>query len=166
MTGEVRMTIDPGSPGVAKLEKLIQRAENKAGLLKNIGEALLQTTLERFDSQKDPQGRAWAPLKPLTIEARGSSSPILTVSGRLKGSLNYEVSGDALKLGPSAIHGAVHQFGATIKGKKGPLRIPLKRGGAAYARQVTIPARPYVGFGPDDGKAATETAQDWFDLEE
>ncbi|WP_332695225.1 phage virion morphogenesis protein [Bosea sp. (in: a-proteobacteria)] len=63
------------------------------------------------------------------------------------------------------IHGAVHQFGATITGKNGPLRIPLKAGGAAYALKVTIPARPYVGFGPEDEKAATETAQDWFDLD-
>ncbi|MEN5083687.1 phage virion morphogenesis protein [Bosea sp. TWI1241] len=166
MTGQVRIVIDATSDGLAKLEKLIARAERKEALLKNIGDALLKTTSERFDSQKDPQGRAWAPLKPLTVEARGSSAPILTVSGRLRGSLNHEVAGTVLKLGPSAVHGAVHQFGATIKAKNGALRIPLKRGGAAYARQVTIPARPYVGFGPSDEKATTETAQDWFDLEE
>jgi len=42
----------------------------------------------------------------------------------------------------------------------------LKRGGAAYALKVTIPARPYVGFGPEDEKAASETVLDWFDLQE
>lgn len=167
MTAEIRITIDPGSPGVAKLEKLIQQAENKAGLLKNIGEALLETTRQRFKDQKDPQGRAWAPLKPLTIELRGAAGPILWRSGHLQGdSLSAQIEGDALRIGPSAIYGAVHQFGATIEGKKGPLRIPLKGGGAAYALKVTIPARPYVGFGPDDEKAATETSQDWFDLDE
>lgn len=165
MSAEIHIRIDPGSPGIAKLEKLARQAENKAGLLKNIGEALLETTDQRFEDQKDPQGRAWAPLKPLTVELRGASAPILTRTGRLRGSLNYEVSGDALKLGPSAIHGAVHQFGATIVAKGKPLRMPMKGGGAKYARKVTVPARPYVGFGPEDEKAATETAQDWFDLE-
>ena len=166
MSGEIRITIDPGSPGIAKLEKLIKQAENKPGLLKNLGEALLETTDQRFESQEDPQGRSWAPLKPLTVELRGSSGPILTRTGRLRGSLNYEVSGDTLKLGPSAIHGAVHQFGATIEAKGKALRMPMKGGGAKYARKVTIPPRPFVGFGPTDEKAATETAQDWFDLEE
>lgn len=165
MSADIRIYIDPGSEGIAKLEKLVKQAENKAGLLKNIGEALLETTDQRFDDQKDPQGKAWAPLKPLTVELRGASGPILTRTGRLRGSLNYEVSGDTLKLGPSAIHGAVHQFGATIEAKGKALRMPMQGGGAKYARKVTIPPRPYVGFGPADEKAAVETAQDWFDLE-
>ncbi|PZU89075.1 MAG: phage virion morphogenesis protein [Chelatococcus sp.] len=166
MTVEIHVALDTGSEGIAKLEKLIQRAERKSDLLKNVGEALLETTDQRFEDEKDPQGKAWEPLKPLTVELRGASGPILTLSGRLKGSLNYEVSGDTLRLGPSAIHGAVHQFGATIEGKNGPLRMPMKGGGAKYARKVTIPARPYVGFGPEDEKATTETVQDWFDLGE
>ncbi len=165
MSADIRIYIDPGSEGVAKLEKLVKQAENKAGLLKNIGEALLETTDQRFDDEKDPQGKAWAPLKPLTVELRGASGPILTRTGRLRGSLNYDVSGDTLKLGPSAIHGAVHQFGATITAKGKPLRMPMQGGGAKYARKVTVPPRPYVGFGAEDEKATTETAQDWFDLE-
>ena len=163
MSADIRIYIDPGSEGIAKLEKLVKRAENKAGLLKNIGLTLLRTTEQRFKDQKDPQGKAWAPLKPITVELRGAAGPILNRSGRLLDSLNVTVSGDTLKLGPSAIHGAVHQFGATIEAKGKPLRMPMQGGGAKYARKVTVPPRPYVGFGPEDEKATTETVQEWFE---
>ncbi|MFA6966073.1 phage virion morphogenesis protein [Bosea sp. (in: a-proteobacteria)] len=172
MTPEVRITLDPTSEGIARLEKLVDRATRKPDLLKNLGEALLDTTRKRFDSQKDPKGTAWTPLRPLTIAIRGNDAPILTVSGNLKGSLNYEVVGDTLRIGPSAIYGPVHQFGATIKAKHGVLTIPLgkakntgKFGDTLQVRSVTIPARPFVGYGPEDERAATETAQDWFDLD-
>lgn len=150
---EIRIKIDPGSPGIAQLEKLVERATDREGLLKNLGEALLATTQDRFQSQSDPSGAAWAALAPSTVARRGSARPILRVSGRLYGSLTYQVAGDTLQLGPNTVYAAVHQFGHTFepRGKSG--------------KGVTVPARPYVGYGPADEKAAIETAEDWFSLD-
>lgn len=170
MTAQVRIRIDPSSSGLKALEQLVERATNRPGLLKNIGEALLRTTGDRFRSQTDPEGKPWAPLAPLTVELRGSATPILTRTGRLRGSVAYQVSGDVLRIGPNTVDAAAHQFGATIKAKGKGLRIPAPRrakgGGpdAIFVQQVTIPARPYIGFGKADQEATTDTVLDWFDI--
>lgn len=169
----LKVTLDPETE--ARAEKLFgelaDRAENIGGGLRNVGEALLQTTDDRFGSQTDPQGKPWAPLSKLTREIRGNDGPILTVSGRLRKSISYEVSGSTLRLGPNAQGDAVQQFGATITPKATTaLRIPLPAGagaaaGAVFALRVTIPARPYIGFGPKDEDAAREAIDEWLEVE-
>ena len=149
----------------ALMERLCTQAHNIEGALKNIGEALLQTTYDRFDSQTDPQGKKWQPLSNLTKRLRGSVCPILTRTGRLKTSINYEVSGNILRLGPNTVDAAVHQFGATIVPKdKKALRIPIKQGGMFFKKAV-IPARPYIGFGEKDQQAAEDALLDWLDVD-
>lgn len=162
----ITIRLDPGSPGIVRLEKLERRLERTSDLLKNIGEALLVTTDDRFDSETDPEGKAWAALRPLTVEIRGSASPILTRTGKLRGSVNYQVTGDTLKLGPNTPGAAALQFGAVITGKKGPLAIPGGKKGTVFARKVTIVPRPYIGIGKADRTAIEETAQDWFALDD
>lgn len=144
--------------------KLADRMSRTSDLLKNIGEALLETTKERFADETDPDGAKWTPLKPVTVAERGSANPILMRSGALKGSIDYQVEGSTLKVGPSSVYGAVHQFGHTFQvgggGKKGKGK---KR--ASGGKGVTVPARPYIGIGKADREAVKETTQDWFDLD-
>ena len=50
-----------------------------------------------------------------------------------------------VRVGPSAIYGAVHEFGATIKPVKGEfLWFKGKDGGLVHVRSVRIPKRPYL----------------------
>lgn len=171
----LKITLDPKSE--ARAEKLFgelaDRAENLDGGLRNVGEALLQVTDARFASQTDPDGTAWSPLAKLTQEIRGNAGPILTVSGRLRKSVSYEVGGSTLRLGPNAVGDAVQQFGATIVPRKASaLRIPLPAGtggrnaaSAVFALRVVVPARPYIGFGPTDEEAAREAVEEWLEVE-
>lgn len=175
MTAEIRVTLDDDSRRRADdiLGQLAEKASNVEGGLRNVGEALLRTTGERFDTETDPAGQPWAPLQLTTIMQRGCSGHILTVSGRLRRSISYEVSGATLRLGPNTVDAAAHQFGSTheiraknakalsvpIIGPRGFTRIPLK------AVIVTIPARPYIGFGRKDEEAAREAVEEWLEVE-
>ncbi|MBI0177573.1 phage virion morphogenesis protein [Bartonella apis] len=147
------------------LDHLLEKAKDVSGALANVGEALLETTFERFQTQTDPQGNKWQPLSELTKKLRGSAGPILNRTGRLKGSIVYQVNGDVLQLGPNTVDAAVHQFGATIVPKdKKALRIPAGNK-AIFAKSAKIPARPYIGFGVKDEQAAMDAIEDWFDVE-
>lgn len=137
--------IDPASPGFVEIDRLIEHVENRDGVMKNIGQALLSTTQDRFSSQTTPDGAGWPALSAATVAKRGAAGPILRQSGRLYGSLNYQVSGDTVRLGPNTIYSAVHNFGHT------------------FSTGVTVPARQYVGFGPADQRAVRETIEEWIE---
>jgi len=167
MIAEIRLKLDDDSRQRldAFVEQLAARTKNIDGALKNTGEALLQTTRDRFETGTDPQGRKWKPLSALTVRLRGASSPVLWNTGRLRGSISWSISGGRLELGPNTVDAAVHQFGATIVPReKKALRIPAGRGGAVFAGKVKIPARPYIGFGPKDEQAAMDALEDWLDV--
>lgn len=169
-----------------RLGELARHARNPSGGLKIVGEALLREQNRRFETQTDPSGKPWAKLKPLTVLLRGSSRPILRRSGNLMRSGAWQVSGLTLRIGINTIYAAVQHYGATIKPKKGKMlaigigsaNIGRSRGGlilgkssnqrsgnVVMARQVTIPARPIVGFGPRDEKAAGDAVADWLQVE-
>lgn len=176
MVGEIKIVLDENAASrvAATLGRLADRAENIGGGLRNVGEALLQTTDDRFGSQTDPQGRAWAPLSLSTILQRGGSGHILQVTGRLRGSISYNVSGNVLRIGANAPpYDTVHQFGSTheIRAKNAKaLRVPVVgAGGAGFAFLkaviVTVPARPYIGFGPRDEQATRDAIEDWLAID-
>lgn len=147
------ITLDPGSPGIARLGRIVERARDKAGLLQELGDALLGTTQDRFKSETDPSGAAWAPLAPRTVEKRGRAHPILRDTGKLFGSLTAKVAGEALQLGPNTVYAAVQNFGHTF----------AARGDGG--KGVVVPQRQYVGFGAEDERATTATVLDWFEIE-
>lgn len=109
------------------LEPLLARLAAGAGAtapaMKNIGEALVKSTRERFVRQHGPGGVAWAPLSPAwrkTKAARGHDPRILVQRGSLSGlspsalSVHYRTTADAVEVGTNAPYGAIHQFGGTI----------------------------------------------------
>lgn len=156
------------------LGRLADRAEDISGALGHIGEGLLNNTHDRFDSQTDPHGKPWAPLALTTIVQRGGGGHILNVSGRLRGSISYQVSGNVLRIGPNAPpYDAAHQFGSTheIRAKPGKaLKVPMiGAGGFGYAFLraviVPIPARPYIGFGPKDEETTRDAVEEWLEIE-
>lgn len=141
----------------------------RTGVIRSIGVALLAETERRFDTGHDPSGQRWRGLLP-AYAAIKRGNLILVASGTLRRSLTMQTSGNQVTVGSIMRYAAVHQFGATIKpvsakaltfrlgfAKVGP------RGGKGtgfflvHAKSVTIPARPYLGFGPDDQRAVMET---------
>lgn len=123
-------------------------------LMRAIGVGLVSNVQDRFDAAQAPDGTPWAAVKePWASLKKGPG--ILREAGMrggLQGSIAMDVAGDELAVGSNKIYAGVHQFGATIKAKNAPFLVFRTPDGRRFgqARQVTVPARPYLGIGPED----------------
>lgn len=163
MTGaRISFTLDDKA-FVASFAKL--EAGLKTGVARAIGVALVEVTNKRFESGTDPFGQKWQPLLPAYAAIKRGPG-ILRASLMLQRSVTFTTAGNQITVGTNRIYAAVHQFGATIKpvnaralvfrlGMAGPRG--GKSSGIVRAKSVTIPARPYLGFGPNDQRAVMET---------
>lgn len=117
----------------AMLKKVIGRMDDLRPVMKAFGEYMLVETEKRFAGEHDPEGRPWKPLSRTTLENKEYGTKILTGRGHrggLRGTIAYSAEKKKVAVGTSKVYGAIHQLG----GKAGP------------NRQVTIPARPYLGI--------------------
>lgn len=128
------------------------------GLLHTIGVGLQHTTRDRFDSGRDPQGNRWAPLSAKYAAARrpGPTLQQQGDSGGLKGSITFATGASQVAVGSNKVYAAIHQFGGVIRPKNARALVFRIGDRVIRARSVTIPARPYVGFGPADEEAVLD----------
>jgi phage virion morphogenesis protein len=149
VTFSVEVNRSVAQAGVQALMRLGQRP---GPLLRAIGVGLVRNTQDRFDDGRDPEGNPWAPLN--AEYASGKRGPgILRESGMrggLQGSITSQVSGEELAVGTNKIYGAIHQFGGVIRPKKAAALVFRMGGRLVIAREVTIPARPYLGVSAVD----------------
>lgn len=129
----------------AELRRGLQQLETRLGDLtpffRDIGEALLNSTRERFRSQTAPDGTPWAALSPgYRARKNKNKNLILTLNGYLRGTLNYHAEKDRVRIGTPLIYGATHQFGRPEK---------------------NIPARPFLGLSADDETMLLDALHDW-----
>ena len=150
MTGlSWKITIDDADMN-SKLETMYERMENREPFHRLVGEHLLNSLHDRFESESAPDGSKWQALAPATITSRLRSHgnaplTILRQSGHLAGSFNYEANSQHTKIASPVIYAAIHHFG----------------GEAGRGHSVTIPARPILGLSPDDESAIVEIAEDF-----
>lgn len=165
MTAPIRIEIDAG-PVLAKLRELTQAAANPAPALREIGEALVETTKRRFDSSTGPGGERWAPNAEVTLlrylnsfsgtrrkkdggltakgAARlGAKKPLIGETRSLSSTIDYVVTGAVLEIGSPMIYAATQHFGA----KRGSFGA-TKRG--APIPWGDIPPRPFLGLSDAD----------------
>lgn len=109
-----------------------------------------------FKSGTSPDGKRWAPLKTRIGQP-------LQDTGRLRSSITQNVGPDYVDVGTNVKYAFIHQFGKVIKAQPGSpgqnsigkrkgakhLVFPIKAGGGvlAFAKEVTIPARPFMPIG-------------------
>lgn len=123
-------------------------------LLLDIGEALVNSTRDRFSAQRGPDGQAWQALSPRYLATKAPNpGKILQRRGDLVQKIFPQVQGTTLLVGTDRVYGAVHQFGA-LKGKFGK----TKRG--APIPWGDIPARPFLGISDDDASEIIAIARD------
>jgi phage gpG-like protein len=137
----------------------------RSGVLKAIGTGLVGVTQERFETETEPLGGHWQALNPAYAAIKRGGG-ILTASGLLNRSMTSDAFGTSVMVGSNRIYAAAQQFGATIvpvraralvfklgfaSGKRGAIKA-----GVVYAKQVHIPARPYLGFGPKDQREVVD----------
>lgn len=148
-----KVTVDDADMS-AKLAELIDRMANAEGFYKNVGEHLMNSVGKNFDNEQGPDGEGWAALSPVTIARRekagGSASPILRVSGALRGSINSEPSATEVRIGTALIYAAIQHFGGESKG---------------FMQPAEIPARPYLGISAEDEEEILAIAEEWLAVE-
>lgn len=117
------------------------RPESAMQAIAALGEA---STRMRFRTQTGPDGVAWK-------KSRKKSGRTLTQSGHLAGSISSRATPGEAAWGVNRIYAGIHQFGGVIKPKsKSALRFRVAGGGFVTARQVAMPARPFLGISKED----------------
>ena len=126
-------------------------------LMGEIGQEAASLVDLTFVESKDPWGRPWEPLK------FRDGQPLLDTGTHLASTVNHKVDGDdSVTVGVAASFAATHQFGATIKPKSAKRLVFQPRGfpHPIFAKQVTIPARPFM---PIREGGNTDLPGDWRD---
>ena len=89
----------------------------KTGVIRAIGEALVEEVNKRFETGKDPLRQNWHPLLP-AYAAIKKGPGILRASLMLQRSVIFSASGNQVTIGSNSIYAGVHQFGAKITASK------------------------------------------------
>jgi phage virion morphogenesis protein len=122
---------------LARLNELSDSISHLAPVLLMIGEALTESTKERFGTQTAPDGSHWDGNAEATIANKGRDQPLTGETGKLQDEISYQIEGNDLLIGSPMIYAAMQQFGGTKE------EFPHLWG--------DIPARPFLGVSEDDG---------------
>jgi phage virion morphogenesis protein len=127
--------------------------------LKNIGEAMVGSTQDRFTSATAPDGSKWKALNP--EYAKGKKGPgILRESLQLEMSIVYQLSDSSVSWGTNKIYAAAQQFGAVIVPTNASALAFRLNGKLLLVKKVTLPARPYLGVSDADRTTMLEIVED------
>jgi phage gpG-like protein len=131
---------------------------NAEELMTAIGSLGDGQTRRRIEEEKTaPDGTPWKP------NHEGTS--ILMDSGQhLLASLAWTASSDQAEWGATWEYAHVHQDGMTIVPKEADRLIFKIRGKKVGAKEVTIPARPFVGISSENEREIIELVTDHFGL--
>lgn len=129
------------------------------GINKSIAEGIRTSTMERFRTEKNPDGKKWK----TSIRAREEGGKTLTKSGKLKTSIRSTASVSGFAVGTNDIRAATLQFGdeRTIRPRRGPV-LRFRIDGRWISKKevhVKIPARPFLGISEDDDKEIIKTLE-------
>ncbi|MCO5083395.1 MAG: phage virion morphogenesis protein [Rhizobiaceae bacterium] len=128
-------------------------------LMSTIGALGESQTRRRISEEKtSPDGEPWAPNR------KGTS--ILMESGQhLLASVAWTASADEAVWGAAWEFAHVHQFGATIVPKNAEfLAVPNPAGGIFRSKEVTIPAREFVGISAENAAEIIDVVTDHFGI--
>lgn len=170
----------------AELERLDafmaeQAARDTSGLMKPLGEYLLESTQRRFKDQVKPNGEKWKELdERYARRKKRNKDKVLTLRGYLRSYIHYQVTGgDSVEVGSNQKYAAIHQFGgeidmperqATVRYRSvaGRVLFAGKKHKRATEKAVTIPvhfvkipARPFLGLSAEDDREISRIIRDW-----
>lgn len=151
----------------ANMRRLIELAGDPSSLMADIAEYLLQSTQDRFESEKAPDGTPWKALAPSTL-AMKTGPGILKETGNLsRDGLHHDYSSDFAEVSATPPYAAAHQLGTDpfviLPKAKKALRF-MGAGGEMVSRKKVhhpgLPARPFMGLSDDDKAAINRMASD------
>lgn len=159
MAASAGVTLDGRIRVQATLDALLRRGEDLSDLMAAIGAYGEESTVDRFEREEGPDGRAWTPSR----RARVQGGQTLTDSGRLKGSIGWRADATSAEWGTNVIYAGVHQFGGTIRAKAGGrLRFNIPGLGFRSPQEVVMPERPFLGVNEADETEIEALIQDVF----
>lgn len=186
MTG-ASIRVDINVEAVATgLDKIDAGLASPGPLMARIGEDLVDSTRQRFDSQTAPDGTGWQALQQSYQKRKKyHQDKILTLRGYLRGQNmgsgpRWQLDGDdAVLVGNNEPYARIHQLGGVIEqlaqsrrqrfrtvagrvlfaGKKH--KKATERWVSRGAYQVNIPARPFLGLSVADRQAIKQRVEDW-----
>lgn len=121
----------------ARLKKIASTGGSIQPALEAFGSVVLNRIRLGFRMGRSPWGQAWAPLK------FRQGRPLLDTKG-LRDSITMRVEPTQVLIGTNKVQARVQHFGATIRPKNGTALVFPGPGGLVFARQVTVPARPFM----------------------
>jgi len=143
----VRITVGDDSAVLSALSKLALDRDDKTALLNEIGVNLVENARLRFSDQVAPDGTPWQP----SLRAINQGGDTLRDTGTLLASLTHAVLSEGVEYGTNVPYAATMHFGDTIRASAAPyLTFRVPGGGWAKKKEVTIPARPFLGLDSDD----------------
>lgn len=114
-----------------------------------IGQYGESSTRLRFKNQAGPDRKRWIP----SIRVRELGGQTLVQKSRLLRSITHSADNNGASWGTNVVYAHAQQEGAVIKAKSaGALRFRLPGGRFVTVKQVTLPARQFVGVNEEDGR--------------
>lgn len=162
---EIGVAIEIDASGIDGALKVLQPLLEFDGaeLMSIVGALGESQTRRRIAEEKTtPDGSAWPP------NLKGTS--ILVETGQhLLYSIAHRSDESSAEWGSGWEHAHVHQDGMTIKPRNARLlAVPASAFGAGagirFAKEVTIPARPFVGLSSDNRDEIVDVVTDYFGL--
>jgi phage gpG-like protein len=158
MSLAVQISVGKDTLVSAALGRLALDSSDKAQLFNEIGINLVENVRLRFSDQIAPDGTAWQP----SLRALKQGGDTLRDTGALLASLTHEVLADGVAYGTNLPYAPTLHFGATIKASGSDyLTFRVPGGGWAKKREVTIPARPFIGLDGEDEQSVLELIGDF-----
>ena len=127
---------------------------------KQLGQALVDSTKERFFEQQDPDGHPWAALSPATLQRKKvNADKILVEHQNLFNSITWEADATSVQVGTNMVYANALQDGnmgegqsSRIRGAQNQRAHRFVRFRSANAGQGGTPARPFIGLSKADGQ--------------
>ena len=119
---------------------------DRLGINAALGQAIRESTLERFQQSRGPDGRRWK----TSIRAAQTGGKTLVDTAQLRNSIRVYSDDSGFAVGTNAKHAATHQFGEpgrTIRARRAKALRFQVNGHWVTKKQVRIkiPARPLTG---------------------
>lgn len=177
-----RLTIDKAELDRLNAFMAEQAARDTSGLMRPLGEYLLESTQRRFETQTAPDGTPWAPLQQRYARRKKyHKDKVLTLRGYLRSYIHYQIpNAQTVEVGSNQKYAAIHQFGGEIDKpeRQATARYRSVAGRVLFAKKshtrgvtqkavtipvhfVKIPARPFLGISAADDVEIREIIMDW-----
>lgn len=147
---QVRLDPEDYRRVIRRLNELQRDTEDLSPAMREVAAFLQERTLQSFDAESAPDSKPWAPLAPSTLRQKrkeGYADTILQRTRNLRDSIHARSDYRSATAGTNEEYAAIHQFGGEIDI---PARAAAAGFGSISAHTITIPARPFLGFGPGD----------------